>query len=199
MRNRQRVCRILLCLLFFLSVGNAAAEDAVPVEAETVEESPCSPAEEAASMRAQILADYAAQDRREFIPMDPQELLRRPSRSFMQEFVLYRHFRKAGNWADAQRYLEAFHEKRCAYERRFSLQRESEADYWRLHGELRFLQGADADARADFERAWIDYQREQFSSDYLTPEEIQQFRAVRARRIHQLEVYQRILARQPKA
>lgn len=99
MRNRQLVCGILFCLLFFLSVGSAAAEDVVPVETPTVEESRCSPAEEAASMRAQILADYAVQDRREFIPMDPQELLRRPSRSFMQEFALYRHFRKAGNWA----------------------------------------------------------------------------------------------------
>lgn len=189
----------LLCffLSFFPAIGSAAEEDASSAGEPAAEETMCSPSEAAAAMRAHILSDYAAQDKREFIPMDPKELLQRSSRSFMQEFALYRYYRKSGKWADAQKHLEAFHEKRAAYERNFGLQRESEADYWRLHGELRFLQGADADARADFERAWTGYQRERFSSDYLTPEEIQHFDEVRARRIHRLEEYQRVLAMQP--
>ena len=143
-------------------------------------------------MENYILRKYHRAAMREPIPMDCNALQKRPDRSYMEEYALYRWWREQGKWKQALAACDASREKALAYDKRLGLTTESAAPYLTDRGELLFLLGREDEADAAFLSAAKHLKEDPdrvLDAPYLTDEDRQRLRDARQLRLDELDAY----------
>jgi len=143
-------------------------------------------------LRAHILAKYGRIAAREPIPMDCQALQQKSSRSYMEEYALYRWWREHGAWQKALVSCEAARKESLAFDQRMGLRAESPAPYLTDKGELLVLLGRLPEAKATLGQAAEHLANDHdhvLESPYLTVEDRQRLLDLRQDRLRELQDY----------